>query len=148
MYFHQAMAQEDSGDLWEAGVKEVNGHVDNTHWKLVSIEYVPEDTDIPPYVWFIQRNINIVTNETTKYKARLNMHIGKQTFGENYFDTYGPVVPWFAIRLFIICSIVLNWQLRQMDIIMSYYQYPIECQLPYGIYTDTGNSRTNMLKLL
>ena len=31
MYFHQAMAQEDSGDFVEAVVKEVNGHVDNAH---------------------------------------------------------------------------------------------------------------------
>ena len=35
MYFHQAMAQEDSGDFLEAVVKEVNGHVDNSHLKLV-----------------------------------------------------------------------------------------------------------------
>ena len=29
MYFHQAMAQEDSGDFLATVVKEVNGHVDN-----------------------------------------------------------------------------------------------------------------------
>ena len=28
MYFHQAMAQEDSGDFVEAVAKEVNGHID------------------------------------------------------------------------------------------------------------------------
>ena len=35
MYFRQAMAQEDSGDFVEAVMKEVNGCVDNAHWKLV-----------------------------------------------------------------------------------------------------------------
>ena len=92
MYFHQAMAQEDSGDFVEAVVREVNGHVDNSHWKLVPIESVPEDTNILPSVWSIQRKRNIVTNEITKYKAHLNVHRGKQSFGENYFDTYAPVV--------------------------------------------------------
>ena len=89
-------------------VKEVNGHVDNSHWKLVPIESAPEDTDILPSVWSMQRKRNLVTNEITKYKARLNVHGGKQTFRENYFDTNAPVVTWFAIRLLIICAIVLN----------------------------------------
>ena len=31
IYFHQAMVQEDSGDFVEAVVKEINGHVDNSH---------------------------------------------------------------------------------------------------------------------
>ena len=38
MYFHQSMDQEDSGDFVEAVVKEVNGKIDNAHWKLVPIE--------------------------------------------------------------------------------------------------------------
>ena len=133
-------------------MKEVNGHIYNTHWKLVPIESVPEDTNILPSVWSMRRKINIVTNEITKYKARLNVHGGKQTFGENYFDTYVPVVTWFAIRLLIICAIVLNWQLRQVDFIMAYSQAPNECdmylQLTDGIETDSENSRTHMLKLL
>ena len=29
----------------------------------------------------------------------LNVHGGKQTYGVNYFETYAPVVTWFAIRL-------------------------------------------------
>ena len=112
MYFHQAMAQEDSGDFVEPVVKKVNGHIDNAHWKLVPIEPVHEDTDILPSiflsVWSMQRKRILVTNEITKYKSLLNVHGGKQTFGENYFDTYSPVVTWFAIRLLIICAIVLN----------------------------------------
>ena len=108
MYFHQAISQEDSGDFVEAVLKEVNGHVDNAHWKLVPIESVPEDTDTLPSMWSMRRKRNLVTNEITKYKARLNVHGGKQTFGENYFHTYAPVVTWFAIMLLIICAIVLN----------------------------------------
>ena len=38
MYFHQYMAQEESGNFVEAVVKEVNVHVDNTHCKLVPIK--------------------------------------------------------------------------------------------------------------
>ena len=146
------MAHEDSGDFVEAVVKEVNGHVENSHWKLVPIESVPEDTDILPSVFSMRRKINLVTNEITKYKARLNVHGGKHTFGENYFYTYAPVVTWFAIRLLIICAIVINWKICQVDFFMAYAQAPIECdiylQLPDGIETESGNSRTHVPKLL
>ena len=55
-------------------MKEVNGHIYNTHWKLVPIESVPEDTDILPSVWSMQRNRNLITNDITKYKACMNVH--------------------------------------------------------------------------
>ena len=100
----------------------------------------------------MRRKRNLVKNEITKYKARLNVHRGKQTFRENYFDTYAPVVTWFAIRIMIICAIVLNWQLCRVDFIMAYAQAPIECdmylQLPDGIETESGNIRTHVLKIL
>ena len=41
MYFHQAMAQEDSGDIVEAVVKKVNCSGDNAHWKLFPTKSVP-----------------------------------------------------------------------------------------------------------
>ena len=133
-------------------VKEVNVHVENIHWTLFPIESVPEDTDILPSVWSMQKKRNIVTNEITKYKARLNVHGGKQDFGENYFYTYATFVTWFAIRILIIYNIVLKWQLRQSEFIMAYTKSPIECDmylnLTYGIATDSGNSRTYVLKLL
>ena len=152
MYLHQDMAQYDSSDFLEAVVKKVNGHVDNAHWKLVPIESVPEDTNILPSAWYMQRKRNFVTNEITKYKACMKVHGWKNTFGEKYFDTYTPVITWFTIRLLISCAIFLNWQLRQMEFIMAYAKSHIECdmylQLPDGIETESGNSMTHLLKLL
>ena len=79
------MAQEYIGDFVVVVVKEVNGYVDNAHWKHVLVKYVPEDTDILPFVCSMQGKGNYFTNDITKYKARLNIHGGKQTFGENCF---------------------------------------------------------------
>ena len=84
MYFHQTMAQEDSGDFVDAVVKEVNGYVENAHWKHVPAKSVPEYTDIFPSIWYMQIKRNIFINEITKYKAGLNVHGGNQTFGENF----------------------------------------------------------------
>jgi hypothetical protein len=70
----------------------------------------------------------------------------------NYYETYAPVVSWFAIRLMIIFGIIFSWSLWQVDFIMAYPQAPIEMdiymELPQGIETASGNSKDHVLKLL
>jgi len=152
MYFHQAMQQDDSASFVEAVITEVNGHVDNHHWELIKVEDVPKDAEILDSVWAMKRKRNLVTNQITEYKERLNIHGGQQKFIINYWETYAPVVTWFAIRMLIVCAIVLAWELRQVDFIMAYAQAPIECNiylcLSAGIEAKNGNSTTHVLKLL
>jgi hypothetical protein len=70
----------------------------------------------------------------------------------NYYETYAPVVTWFAIRLMIKFDILFQWSLRQVDFIMAYPQAPIEMniyvELSQGIETAKGNSEDYVLKLL
>ena len=70
----------------------------------------------------------------------------------NYYETYAPIVTWFAIRLMIIFGILFHWSLRQVDFIMAYPQAPIEMdiymELPQGIETAEGSSKDHVLKLL
>jgi hypothetical protein len=42
---------------------------------------------------------NLTTNEIKIHKARLNIHGGKQVYDVNYYETYAPVVTWFATLL-------------------------------------------------
>ncbi len=97
MYLHQALCQQDSKEFIEAVMKEVNGHVDNDHWKLIPHTEVPEGMEAIPSVWAMQRKWDLTTGNVTKHKGRLNFHGGKQEFGTNYYETYMPVVTWFAI---------------------------------------------------
>ena len=152
MYLHQALKQKDASQFVDAVVREINGHVENDHWKLVKQDSVPNNVQIVPSVWSLWRKRNLTTNEITKHKARLNLHGGKQIYGMNYYETYAPVVTWFAIRLMIIFGILFKWSLRQVDFVMAYPQAPIEMdiymELPQGIETTDGNSKDHVLKLL
>ena len=56
MYLHQALHQPDARELVEAVIKEVNGHIDNNHWKLILRIEVPEGTEVVPSVWAMQCN--------------------------------------------------------------------------------------------
>ena len=154
MYYHQAMRQDDADEFKKAVEKEVNGHVENGHWKLIKRSEIPEGHETIPSVWSMRRKRDLTTNEIKKYKARLNVHGGKQTYGVNYFETYAPVVTWFAIRLMIVFGIIFNWSLKQIDFVMAYPQAPIETDLymdlPHGIDVDVpeGNSKDYALALL
>jgi hypothetical protein len=97
MYLHQALRQPDFKEFVEAVINEVNGHVNNNHWKLIPRTEVPEGTEVVPSVWTMQHKRDLTTGNVTKHKARLNLHGGKQEFGTNYYETYAPVVTWFAI---------------------------------------------------
>ena len=105
-----------------------------------------------PSVWALRRKQNLTTNEVTKYKARLNLHGGKQEFGVNYFDTYAPVITWFAVCLMLMFGIINGWSMQQVDFIMVYPQAPIEMDmymdLPPGIHTTLSDSKDYILLLL
>jgi len=78
MYYHQALQQPDAKQFADAVVKEVNGHVDNNHWRLIKREDVPEDAQVVPLVWSMRHKCNLTTNKITKHKARLNLHGGNR----------------------------------------------------------------------
>jgi hypothetical protein len=151
MYFQQALRQHDAKDFVQAVIKEINGHVDCDNWTLKKRSEVPDDVQIVPSVWSMRRKRDLTTNEIKSHKARLNLHGGKQIYVMNYFETYAPVVTWFAIRLMIIFRIIFCWALRQVDFVMAYPQAPIEMdiymELPQGIQTAHGNSKDHILKL-
>ena len=141
MYFHQAMQQDDADEFVKAVVKEVNGHIDHNRWELIRRDQVPEGIDVIP--WSMQRKRNLTTNEVTKYKSRLNIHGGKQVYGLNYYETYAPVVTWFAIRVMVTLAVFFSLYLRQIDFVQAYPQAPIETdmfmELPQGIETRHGS---------
>jgi hypothetical protein len=152
MYYHQALQQPDAAEFIDAIVSEVNGHIKSNHWRLIKHSEVPKDVEVIPSVWAMRRKRNLTTNEITKHKARLNIHGGQQVPGINYFDTYAPVITWFAIRLLMAIAIMFDLAMRQVDFAQAYPQAPIEfdmyMELPLGIKTRHGNSKDHVLQLL
>ncbi len=150
MYLNQALQQPDAAHFVEAVVQEVNGHIDNNHWRLTKRSKVPPDVAVPS-VCTLWCKRDITTNKIKKYNARLNLHGGKQVFGLNYYETYALVVTWFSTSLLIVIGIIFCWALYQVDFIMAYPQAPIVCnmymELPQGIQVSEGNSKDYVLKL-
>eukprot|EP00957_Ditylum_brightwellii_P056020 4245654-Ditylum_brightwellii.AAC.1 len=60
------MKQLDQEEFIKAIVKEINGHVECDHWKLVRRSEVPANTKILDSVWVFKCKIDIKTREGGK----------------------------------------------------------------------------------
>jgi Reverse transcriptase (RNA-dependent DNA polymerase) len=106
MYMDQALREPDGEQFLKAMVDEVAAHTDNDHWEVVSRSLVPKGTKVLPAVWAMRRKRRLATGEPYKWKARLNVHGGKQEHGVNYWETYAPVIAWDTIRLFLVLALL------------------------------------------
>ena len=152
LYWDQAMRAHDRDIFIEAVWIELDGHKKMGNYEPIPLNKVPKGTKLLDMVWPMRRKRRIKTQEVYKWKARLNMHGGLQVHGVHYWDTYATVVTWQTVRLFLILSLILGWQSRQLDFVMAYPQAPAEMplymHLPQG-YKCEGMSRiTHALKLV
>jgi hypothetical protein len=146
------MKAKDKKNFLAAMQEEIRQHDENNHWELVERSSLDPNLKVLPAVWAMKRKRRIGTREVYKWKARLNVHGGKQVFGEHYTETYSPVIGWSTIRLFLILSILYGWHTRQLDFVMAYTQADIEkplyMELPSGINYKGIDKRDYVLKLL
>lgn len=150
MYWHQAMAQPDANKFLDAAKKEFDAHCDNKHWDIIERKDVPRDKNVLPAVWAMKRKRDILTRKVKKYKARLNVHGGKQVFGEDFYETFSPVVMWMTVRFLLILSLICGWHTKQVDFVLAYPQADIEqemfMELPVGIH-PVDDRKDYVLKL-
>jgi hypothetical protein len=139
MYLQQALRQhDDAKEFLQAVVKEINRHLDCKNWTLKKRSKVPDDIQIVPSVWSMQCKHDLTTNKIKSHKAQLNLHSGKQIYRMNYFETYAPVVTWFAIRLMIIFGIIFCWALCQVNFVVAYPQAPIKMNIYIRVAYQVG----------
>eukprot|EP00978_Attheya_sp_CCMP212_P013327 scaffold33477_cov61-Attheya_sp.AAC.1 len=81
LYLHEAMREPDKKQFMEAMKKEVSSHEDNQHWEITKRSSIPKQHKVLPAVWAMKRKRCIATREVYKWKARLNIHGGKQERG-------------------------------------------------------------------
>lgn len=149
MCLHQAKREPDWNNFRSAMQQEVSAHKDNKHWELVSWDTVPEGAEILTPVWSMKRKRCILTREVYKWKARLNVHGGKQKHGVNFWETYAPVVSWESIRLFLAILLQRSWHTRQIDFVPAYPQAEIECPMYMEMqeFSKNRTRKTHCLRL-
>ena len=147
---HEAMKAPDKLKFEKAMAQEVASHTDNDHWEPIHRSSVPKGVEVLPAVWAMRRKRRIAAQEVHKWKARLNLHGGRQTHLVNCWETHAPVAGWSSVRLFLITMLLNNWQSRQVDFVLAFPQADTECEMfmeiPQGFEFE-GSTRDHCLKL-
>ena len=148
LYWDQAMRAHDRDKFIEAVRVELDGHEKMGNYEPIPLREIPKGAKLIDMVWSMRRKRRINTQEVYKWKARLNVHGGQQEHSIHYWDTYAPVVTWQTVRLFLVLSLLLGWQSRQLDFVMAYPQATLYMKLPQGYQRRGTTRKTHALKLI
>jgi hypothetical protein len=158
--YGEMLASEDRQKFAEAMQVEINGVRDML--EVVQRQDIPAGIKPLPAIWAFKRK-RLPDWTILKWKARINVHGGRQQQGINYWETYAPVVNWTTVRLTFILSLLKGFHTKQVDFVQAFTQAPLDCpiymEIPAGFHVVNGalqfagehvknNDKTYVLKLL
>ena len=150
--FSQAMKQDDKDKFIEAMQTEVEAHESREHWTMVERITLPIGAKTIRAIWSFKRK-RFPDGRLNKHKARLCAHGGMQQWGENYWETYSPVVNMLSVRLLLAIAHIHGLDSKSIDFVLAFPQADIDIdiwmELPDGMDPsgDETNRRKYVLKL-
>ena len=152
--FQQAMKQEDKLDFVTAMEKEISDHESHGHWSIVLRNTLPKDAKPIRAIWSFKRKRR-PDGTLLKHKARMCAHGGMQQWGDNYWETYSPVVNMLSVRLLLSLAKIFNLDSKAIDFVLAFPQAELEediwMYLPIGFQvdgqTEADSTRHYILKL-
>ena len=82
-------------------------------------------------IWYLKRK-QYPDGSLSKHKARLCDHGGQQTWGQDYWDTYAPVVKWASVRLLLIVTKIHKLDFNIINFVLAFPQ----ANLPIHVYME------------
>ena len=74
----------------------INDHEAHCHWDLMLFTDLPLGLKTIMAIWSFKRK-RFPDGMLNKHKARLCAHGGQQTWGQDYWANYAPVVAWASV---------------------------------------------------
>jgi hypothetical protein len=145
--------QDDHKQFFQAMEDEINDHETCNHWTLMLQSDMPVGTRTIMAIWSFKRKC-FPDGSLNKHKAQLCVHGGPQTWVQDYWETYAPVVTWASVRLLLIVAKIHGLSSKSIDFVLAFPQadldMPVYMELPAGVnpvdVTDE-NCRCYVLKL-
>jgi hypothetical protein len=80
-----------------------------------------------------------------KHKACLCAHGGMQTWGQNYWETYAPIVNWASVRILLAVAKIHGLSSKSIDFVLAFPQadleVPVYMESPIGFDAPDNESR-------
>ncbi len=99
-YYKQALQEPDYHEFVKAMVNKVDNHESQVYWTLTKCCDIPPWTKMIMSIWSLKR-MQYPDGTLNKHKSHLCVHGGMQTWGQNYWEMYAPVVNWASICILL-----------------------------------------------
>lgn len=109
--FRDMLKEKDAIEFMKAMQEEINKHEVRSHWKMIPRTDIPPKTKVIQAIWEFKRK-GAPSGEILCHKARLCAHGGQQQWGENYWETFAPVVNWLSVRTMLVLSLIHDMNTR------------------------------------
>ena len=111
-------------------------HEKREHWTLMNRNDMPAEAKKIMEIWYFKRK-RYPDRSLNRRKARLCDHGGQQTWGQDYWDTYAPVVTWDSVQLLLIVAKIHKLDSKSIDFFLAFPQadipIPVYMELPAGV---------------
>ena len=142
--YKEALKQDDFREFIKAMVKEIRDHEMREHWTLIQRDDMPSDQKTIMSIWSFKRK-RYPDGTLNKHKARICAHGGMQTWGQNYWETYAPVVNWASVRMLLAIAKIHDLPSKGIDFVLAFPQaeleVPVYMELPIGFVSENDERR-------
>ena len=126
----------DHTKFFEAMEIEIDDHETCHHGDLILHADLPPGAKTIMTIWSFKQK-RFPDGRLNKHKARLCAHGGQQTRGQDYWDTYAPVVMWASVRLLLVVAKIHGLESKSIDFVLAFPQagldVPVYMELPAGV---------------
>jgi hypothetical protein len=105
---------------------------------------MPSDQKTIMSIWSFKRK-RYPDGTLNKYKARICAHGGMQTWGQNYWETYTPVVNWASVQMLLAIAKIHDLPSKGINFVLGFPQaeleVPVHMELPIGFVFENDERR-------
>ncbi len=126
-------------------IDEINDHEVRGHWILIKCCDLPQGTKTIISIWSFKRK-RYPDGTLNKHKAHLCAQSRMQMWGQNYWETYAPVVNWASVRSILAIAKIHSLSSKSINFVLTFPQadleIPVYLEVPIGFEApDEENSR-------
>ena len=122
------MKQPDWHSFVQAMEKEISDHEERGHWSLVPRYSIPQGVKTIQAIWSFKRK-RFPDGRLNKHKARICAHGGMQQWGENYWETYSPVVNMLTVKLLLVIAKIHRLDSKSIDFVLAFPQADLDVDI-------------------
>ncbi len=104
---------------------ELDDHETRNHWTLMLQKDMPTEAKIIMAIWSFKRK-HYPDGLLNKHRARLCAHSGQQIWGQDYWETYAPVVTWASVLLLLIVAKIHGLSSKSINFVLAFPQADLD----------------------